>query len=157
MKPVSLLLFASLMCGIATTTAGSIYKCKDKNGNTVFSQTRCGDDAASIEVKPIDPMYGGDTAPAAPSGNYQAITDRVSNRMTQVRIRNAQNRIKALTDERNAKILGYRKEMMRSTGNAAGIVRNQKYQQLIDATEESYAVEIAAKRAEIAELRREMK
>lgn len=149
-----------LCLGAALSTAGhaaSIYKCEDANGRVVYSQKRCAADAERIEAKTAPLLHGGEAPSTSTSTNYQAITDRVADRMTGVKIRNAQNRIKALAEERDDKILGYREEMMRSAYNAAGVSRSLKYQELIDATRESYNARIAAKRAEITRLQAELR
>ena len=146
----------TLVLGIGANAA-TIYKCEDENGRVVFSQQRCAGDAEKIDVEPVAPIYDGDSGASSNAVDYQAITDRVANRMVNVKIRNAQNRIRALAEERDDKILAYRQEMMRSAYNAAGVSRNQKYQALINATRESYDSRIAAKQAEISALQRQLR
>lgn len=73
MKLVSLLLFFSLIFGTATITAGTIYKCKDENGNMVFSQTRCGDDAETQNVEDVPVIQGGSKSATQQLEEMQAI------------------------------------------------------------------------------------
>lgn len=146
-------LVMAMAVAASVAQAATVYKCTDERGRTVYSQQRCAEDAAALEVKPIPGVAPGEATWAGPSEEYQAGTERHEDRMNQVRIRNAENHIKVLIKERDDKVAEYRREMMRSAYNSAGVARNQKYQALIDATQESYGARIAAKRAEIADLR----
>lgn len=156
MRTTVILLIAVSISG-QTSNAASVYKCKDEHGETVFSQTPCAPDAAKVEVQPISTVNRDGASAQTNAADYAAVTKRVSNRMIDVKIRNAKNRIKVLAEERDTRILEFRREMMRSAYNSAGVVRNQKYQELIEATREGYDARIASKRAEISDLQSQKK
>lgn len=152
----SIVLAMAVALAAAAAQAGTVYKCTDENDKVTFSQQPCdGENVSKITVKAISTTGGGAPLPGS-SPEYQAITERVEDRMTNVKIRNAQNRIKALTNKRDDLILGYRKQMMLSTNTVAGLARNQKYQQMIDATRETYNSKINTQYAKIRDLRREL-
>lgn len=133
---------------------GQIYKCTDENGRSVFSQTPCGDQAETMDVEPQAPI-GGSLAPQ--DTNLSSRADRVSKqRMLKIKISNSKRRISALQDERDEKVTGYRREMMRSAYNEAGVARNQQYQALIDQTNERYSSEIRQEQSRLSSMEREL-
>jgi hypothetical protein len=151
---------AAVTC-VALACAGSahaveIHKCTDADGRITFSQQRCeGTEVSTIDLEML-PSTGAGRPAIGSSPDYQAVTQRVADRLTNRKIQNAENRVETLTRERDEKLLEYREEMMRTGNYVAGVDRAQQYHQLITSTRAAYDSRIADKQAEIAALREQL-
>lgn len=102
----------------ASITAGNIYKCKDENGKTVFSQTQCGDESKEIssQVKSSS-IYqqtglGVSVAPQEKDDSPDWYKESQKHRKKQARI--SQN-ITSLEYKRDKKIQALEKRMSKTT------------------------------------------
>lgn len=137
----------------APVPAVEIHKCTDAEGRVTFSQQRCeGAEVSTIDIEVL-PATGAGRPTIGSSPDYQAVTQRLADRMTQRKIRQAENRVEALTRERDDKISQYRIELTRTDDYIAGADRARQYGQLVTTTRASYNERIAAKQAEIETLR----
>jgi len=148
----------SLVVVPTVTVSQTVYRCTDEQGHPVFSQRPCGADAVEKELHPVPPVFSGETAPVE---DYKALNQRMGQAATRrtlmVKIRNIERRIDALREDRDEKISAYRREMLRSAPNAAGVVRNQKYQSLIEAAQDRYKEEVADQERDLMVLRQELR
>jgi hypothetical protein len=151
---------AAVTC-LALAFAGSahaveIHKCTDGEGRITFSQQRCeGTQVSTIDLEVL-PATGAGRPAIGSSPDYQAVTQRVADRLTNRKIQNAENRVEALARERDDKLRAYQDEMMRTGNYVAGVDRAQQYRQLVASTRAAYDSQIADKQAEIAALREQL-
>lgn len=153
MKPFTVLIVATLQA-ISATAMADIYKCKDANGRTTFSQLPCAPDAQKVIVKTTEPSESDrEQTRETLDKNNAMIKENEESRQ----IASARNRVDTLINEREAKLSQLRIKKLYAANNLAGATWEKSISDEMQAVTEKYNADIDAARQRVHDLENKKK
>lgn len=157
---------ACIALSVCCAPALAIYKCKDANGTTIFSDEPCGPGAKQIDVRPAAPSATPPASTPTPSGAKPSEREKLMREADEAakarRVREiafeidaAEKRITSNQDVMERKIAELRVSKRSANNNLAGATWESSLSQEMDAVSRQYGALIADDREKIKSLQRD--
>ncbi len=110
----------TLLLILASSANAAVYEC-NVEGQTIYSDQPCGDDAVEIEVKEVNVLSKNKSQqPEKIAENKKAISGYIENANIERRVKTLRSKIKGVNKARDKKIAALKRKSRRANNNLAG-------------------------------------